>query len=189
MSRTKTIFGIVLIAAFFPQLAAAQDAATLSTASKLVAAGQLDKLAALGMVLSVREAVINRKEPRAMLDCVKDAKFSKFSQPIATVYAEKLSQQELARGVAFFESSAGKKYALYSVRATEKYAGITPDGPPPDVTASDVTASDKEAIEAFIESPIGQQMTKHPSDLSVASQQAITGVITSVLDQCRSASK
>ena len=164
----------------FATSAAAQEAENFNLAQRLVEKAQLHKMAALGMRLSVRRAVADGKASQSFLECVVAKDPIVFSHQIASVYAERLSVQELTAALSFFDSAGGKKYVSYTFYGTEKYAGFTPSSP-----ATTVTFDEKKSIEAFVSSPVGKQMSGAPSALAISTQREVGKVVESMLASCR----
>lgn len=168
------------VAFLFATPAAAQESEHLKFATRLVEKAQLDKMAALGMRLSVRRAVAEGKATQPFLECISAKEPDVFSHQIASVYAEGLSVQEMKDALNFFESVVGRKYIAYTFHGTEKYAGFAPSTP-----ATTVTIGEKKLIEAFVLSAVGKQMSGTTSALAISSQREIAKLVEPILASCR----
>lgn len=177
---TLPVFWGIGVAFSFATSAVAQAPENLKIAALLVEKAQLQKMAALGMRLSVRRAVAEGKASQLFLECVSAEDPSVFSRQIASVYAEGLSASEMMDALSFFDSAAGQKYVAYTFHGTEKYAGFTPSTPP-----TTVTIDEKKSIEAFVSSNVGKQMTGARSALAISSQREIAKVVEPILARCR----
>ncbi|MES2070075.1 MAG: hypothetical protein V4488_06985 [Pseudomonadota bacterium] len=189
-TTTKSLYGAIAATAapaaiaamlLFTPAVSAQDADKLALAKKLVEQAQLHKMATLGMQLSVRRVVAEGKASQEFLACVSAAEPGAFSAGIASLYADRLSILELKDALKFFESQAGRKYTAYTFWGTEKYAGFAPSTP-----AVAVTVDEKQAIDAFIASPVGRKMSGTGSSFATATQRETLKVIGPLLAACKS---
>lgn len=186
--KTHTNFSAIALAQFATLCAAflmassvcAQESEKVIAARELVEQAQLHQLAALGMRLSVRRAVVDGNATQEFLECVSAADPSIFSSHIATLYAGSLGMSELKDAVRFFAGAAGQKYVAYTFRGTEEYAGFTPTTPP--VT---VTVDEKRLINRFVTSVVGKRMSETQSPLAITPPQEMAKIVEPILAKCR----
>jgi TonB family protein len=172
----RATFVLLAVAFLLAPSTSAQESEKYGLAQRMVEKAQLHKMAALGMLQPAGDGSATEE----YLQCASMEDPSIFIAPIASLYADRLSSRNLREAIKFFESSAGQKYISHSFLGTEKYAGFTPALP-----ATSVTIEEQRAIDAFVTSAVGRQISRTTSPLAISIQREIFKVIEPLLNSCR----
>lgn len=158
-------------------LLASSAAQAVSTTAQITAQSALT-----GLQIAAQQRATKGLLPQAQNACIQALQPEELHAATEQAVTSALSAAEVAQADAFFQSMAGRKYAMHGLLGIYTTLGEQPPEPLPLLTDTD-----NQAIAAFIASPTGQALLKRQVLQAPKARQLYDDRMQALVTRCRAA--